>query len=200
MIRINLLPVKEIKAEVSRRREIAVGAVALGVTVASLAAVFGYQWYRQSVLQKELAGLQSELKMFNAKVKDVNELQTKILELETKNKVLENIKKNKSGPVRVMESLSAATPTALWLTEFRENSGDVTITGLAVDNQTIAEFLKSLESYAVFKEPELVESSQSDQTGAAPRRFSIKSKIIYHPTEQASAENTGSKPGDTKAN
>ena len=184
MIRINLLPVKEIKAEVSRRRELTISATALGVTVACIAAVFAFEWHEQSVLQKQLAALQDELKVFNAKAKDVNDLQTKIHEFENKNKVLETIKKKKSGPVRVMESLSAATPTALWLTEFRENAGDVTITGLAIDNQTIADFLKSLETRPVFREPELVESSQSEQAGGAPRRFSIKSKIVY----QAAAE------------
>ena len=201
MIRINLLPVKEIKAEVSRRREIAVGAAALGVTVLFLAAIFVYEWHRQSVLQQEVAQLKREVTVYNAKAKDVNELQTKIRENENKNKVFEDIRKKKSGPVRVMESLSAATPTALWLTEFKENSGDVTITGQAVDNQTIAEFLKSLESYAVFKDPELVESTQSDQSGGAPRRFSIKSRIVYQPVaQQTPAESAGSKPAETKAN
>lgn len=203
MIRINLLPVKELKAEVSRRREVTVGAIALGVTIASIAGLYAYEWRRQSALQQELTELRTELNNFNIKAKQVTELQTKIREFDNKNKVLENIRKKKSGPVRIMESLSAATPTALWLTEFKENAGDVTITGLAIDNQTIADFLKSLESYAVFKEPELVESSQNEQAGAAPRRFAIKSKLVYQPVQvpvPAPAGTEMTKPSETKAN
>src|SRR6185295_780677 len=106
MIRINLLPVKELKAEVSRRREVVVGAIALGVTIASIAGLYAYEWRRQSVLQQELTELRTELNNFNVKAKQVTELQTKVREFDNKNKVLENIRKKKSGPVRIMESLS----------------------------------------------------------------------------------------------
>ena len=187
MIRINLLPVKELKAEVSRRREVMIGALCLAATIVLSICVYLYQFHRTSVLEQELANLQTELRVFNAKAKDVAELQNKIKAYENKHNVLLSINKKKSGPVRVMESLSGATPNALWLTEFKEIAGDVTITGLASDNQTIAEFLKALETYAVFKETELVETAQSEQTGGPPRRFSIKSKVLYQPLTQPGA-------------
>ena len=141
MIRINLLPVKELKADVVRRRELMIGGLALASTVLLILGVYGYQWYQSSALGKQLDELQKELQVLNIKAKDVAELQKKIKEFDGKNKVIEDINKKKSGPVRVMESPSAATPNALWLTEFKETRGDLTITGVAVDNQTIAEFL-----------------------------------------------------------
>jgi type IV pilus assembly protein PilN len=198
MIRINLLPVKELKAEVSRRREVMIGVLCVTVTLALIAGVYLYQFHRTSVLEQELADLRTELLAFNAKAKDVADLQNKITAYENKHKVLQSINKKKSGPVRVMESLSAATPSALWLTEFKEIGGDVTITGLAVDNQTIAEFLKALETHAVFKETELVETAQTEQTGTPPRRFSIKSKVLYQPPGRP-AGSEKSEPG-TSAN
>jgi type IV pilus assembly protein PilN len=196
MIRINLLPVKELKAEVSRRREIMIGALCLGTTIVLILGVYLYQFHRVSVLEHELADLRTELRILNVKAKDVASLQDKIKEHESKHKVLENINKKKAGPVGVMESLSAATPTALWLTEFKETGGNVTITGVAMDNQTIAEFLKALGSYAFFKETELVETIQTEQKGMPPRRFSIKSKLQYLPPPVASGKAT-SQPAAT---
>lgn len=194
MIRINLLPVKELKAEVSRRRELMIGTICLAVTVVSILAVYLYQLHRTSLLEKELADLQSELQVFNGKAKEVGSLQSKIKEFQSKHQVLQSINKKKSGPLGVMESLSAATPSALWLTEFRETGGTVTITGVAVDNQTIAEFLKALGSYPFFKETELVETTQSEQTGMPPRRFSIKSKLLYQPVTQPAGKAVATAP------
>jgi len=200
MIRINLLPVKELKAEVSRRREVMIGAGSLVATLALILGVYLYQLHRTSIFEKELADLRSELQVLNAKAKNVGILQNKIKEHQGKLQVLQSINKKKSGPLGVMESLSAATPSALWLTEFRESGGNVTITGVAVDNQTIAEFLKALGSYVFFKETELVETTQSEQSGMPPRRFLIKSKLLYQPPEQPAASNkAGAQPAVTKS-
>ena len=181
MIRINLLPVKELKAEVVRRRELMIGGVSLALTGVLILGVYAYQWRQASTVEKELDELRKELQVLNVKAKDVAELQRKIKEFEGKNKVIDDINKKKSGPVRVMESLAVATPNALWLTEFKEIGGNLTITGVAVDNQTIAEFLKALATHAYFNNTELVETTQNQQAGLPPRRFLIKSRLTYQP-------------------
>jgi type IV pilus assembly protein PilN len=181
MIRINLLPVKERKAEEVRRRELIIGGVSLALTGLLIIAVYAYQWRQTAALETELAELRKELQVLNVKAKDVVEIQRKIKEFEGKNRVIEDINKKKSGPVRVMESLALATPNTLWLTEFKEVGGNLTITGVAADNQTIAEFLKALASHIYFSNTELVETTQNQQAGLPPRRFLIKSRVSYQP-------------------
>jgi type IV pilus assembly protein PilN len=181
MIRINLLPVKEIKAEVGRRRELTLGVLCLGATLVVIAGVYVLQYGRVSALEKEVKGLRTELTSLTVQAKGVTDLEARIKEVKGKHKVIEEINKKKAGPVRVMQSLSAATPAALWLTQFRETGGNLTITGVAVDNQTIAEFLKSLGTHPYFQNTELVETTQTDQAGLPPRRFLIKSKLLYQP-------------------
>ena len=191
MIRINLLPVKQIKAEVSRRRELTLGAVCLGATIAVIAAVYAVQYGRVSSLEGEVSGLRTELVSVNAKAKSVADLENKIKEVKSKHEVIVDIDKKKAGPVRVMESLSVATPGSLWLTQFKEVGGNLTITGVASDNQTIADFLKSLGTHAYFKNTELVETTQTDQPNLPPRRFLIRSKLLYRPVlAQAEAHKT----------
>jgi type IV pilus assembly protein PilN len=181
MIRINLLPVKELKEEIVRRRELMIGVLSLALTGALVLGVYGYQWRQVSGLEAELDELRKELQVLNVKAKNVLELQKKIKEFSSKSKVIEDINKKKSGPVRVMESLSAATPNALWLTEFKETGGNLAMTGVAADNQTIAEFLKALSSHAYFHNTELVETTQNLQAGLPPRKFLIRSRLTYHP-------------------
>ncbi|MBM4260768.1 MAG: hypothetical protein FJ143_14250 [Deltaproteobacteria bacterium] len=184
MICINLLPVRELKAEVTRRRETVLGVSCLVTVLVALGALYGYQAMQVSALEKELADARAELQQLAAKAKSVVELQARVAEFQGKHKVIEDINKKKAGPVRIMENLSASTPTALWLTQFRETGGDLTITGVAMNNQTIADFLKSLASHANFSNTELVETVQTEQAGLPPRRFLIKSRLLYQPPAQ----------------
>ncbi len=187
MIRINLLPVKALQAEVTRRREIIIGAVVLGAALALLIGTHVYQAYELSNLQTELASLRAELQALNVKIKEVGDLQNKIKDLRSKNKIIENLNKKKSGPVLVMESLSTATPNSLWLTDLRESGGNVTMNGLAVDNQTIADFMKAIALSKHFNNIELVETTQGAGPTAALKKFSIKTGVIYRPPDAVPA-------------
>ncbi len=197
MIRINLLPVRAIKAEFGRRRELVITGLSLGLLIVLILGLYLFQSYRLYGLGKDLASLRKEIEALNVQAKGVGELQKKIGELKGKLEVINNLNKKKTGPVRVMESLSSATPPRLWLTEFKENKGNLTISGLAVDNQTIADFLKALSSYDYFKNVDLVEATQIDQEGIPLKRFSIKSNLLYQVPPPTGPEKAGA-PSATK--
>ena len=179
MIRINLLPVKELKAEVSRRHDLVIGAVALGLTIVALGGLYFYQSHRVSTLNNELVGLNGDIEALNVKVKQVSQLQDKIKEFKGKNRIIEDLEKKKVGPGRVMESLSAAAPPSLWLTEFKDTGGNLIINGQAMDNQTVADFLKALASSSYFKDVELLETTQGGPGAGSYKKFSIKSVVSY---------------------
>ena len=181
MIRVNLLPVKQIKAEVSRRRDLIIGGTALGFTALIILGAYIYQSYRISKLQNEIATARGEIKALDVRVKEFGELQKKLKDFESKHKIIEDLNQRKAGPVHVMESLSAATPPTLWLTEFKETGGKLVITGLAVDNQTVANFLKALATFHYFKDVELVETTEGGPGSGPLKKFSLKSLISYQP-------------------
>jgi type IV pilus assembly protein PilN len=188
MIRINLLPVKALRAEVERRREIIIGSTVLAVVVVLLGGMHGYQSYQLSQLQTDLTTLRNELQALNVKIKEVGDLQVKIKDLRGKNKIIEDLNRKKSGPVLVMESLSNSTPGSLWLTDLRESGGNVTMNGLAVDNQTIADFLKSIAASKYFNNVELIETTQGAGPSASLKKFSIKTGVLYRPPEATSRD------------
>jgi len=189
MIRINLLPVRELEAQIARRRELMTGGLFLGVTFLGILVVFGYQYLSLSRLQTEMDDLEREIAALTLEAKGVAILQKKVADFKSKVKVIEELEAKKTGPVKVLESLSAATPARLWLTEFKETEGSVSINGLAVDNQAVAEFLKALTATGFFQNVELIESLQVDQNGTALKRFSLRSTLLYQ--IPAKTERTG---------
>ena len=179
MIRINLLPVKQISAEVGRRQDLLVAGLSVSMTAALVVGLYMFQSYRLFSLGSEASGLKKEIEALNVQLKEVGDLQQKVQALEQKIKVIDDLTKKKVGPVKIMESLSLATPARLWLTEFRESGGNLTLGGLAVDNQTVADFLKSLATSAYFANVDLVETTQVEQEGVPLKKFSIRSQLLY---------------------
>jgi len=191
MIRINLLPIKEIQAESTRRREMIIGGVALGATLLALLSMHLLQVFQLSSLESELAQLRSELQTLNVKVKQLGDLQNKIKEARGKNRIIDDLKKKKVGPVLVMANLAHAAPSTLWLTELRESGGVLTLSGLAADNKTVADFIHGLEASKHFKGVELIEIMEASAPTAGFKKFAIKTAVLYQPVEE--------KPLETKA-
>jgi len=196
MIRVNLLPIKALQAEVTRRREVIIGSSVLGSLAALLIGAHMYQARELSHLQNELSGLRSELQSLNLKVKEVGDLQNKIKDFRSKNKIIEDLNRKKSGPLLVMESLSSAVPASLWLTDFKESAGSLTMNGLAIDNQTIADFMKAIARSKYFTNVELVETTQGAGQSAALKKFALKTTVVYRPPESIPAS---SKPAPNVA-
>ncbi len=194
MIRINLLPVKELQAEVTRRREMIIGCSVLGVSLLLLLGTHLFQSYQFTHREKELAALRTELQALNAKVKEIADLQVKIKDLRSKQKIIDDLNSKKSGPVLVMASLSQATPASLWLTELRENGGIITMNGLASDNETVATFMKSLAGSKYFTGVELIETTQGVKATEGLKKFALKARAIYRPKNPAPADSKNGAP------
>ena len=191
MIRINLLPVRELKAEVARRQELTIGVMCLVLMGIVMGAFHIIQSSRLSSNEEELAALTNEIKALNSQAKGVTNLKKSIGVLKQKLKVIDELGKQKTGPAKVMESLSAAMSPRLWITEFKESGGNLSISGMAVDNQTIAGFLKALSSSPYFQGVELGETTQVEKNKQPTlKKFVLRSKLLYRLPDPAPAKNS----------
>ncbi len=188
MIRINLLPLKETERAIGRRQQLSL--VALGVAIALLIMIvpFIIQGRRLATLNTEIDELNKEIQQYNTQVKEVHELDRLKKEVQTKLRIIQDLNRKRMGPSRVLDDLSAATPDNLWLIDFGEINGQATVTGLALDNETIARFMRQLQESPYFYAVDLVETSRTTpQPANAPggdtpvsfTRFIVKSGIDY---------------------
>ncbi len=186
MIRINLLPVKEAQRAIGRRQQLSVAV--LGLVLAILAMIVPYllQGHTLARLDTELEQLRVQVVKLDQQTREVRDLEKKHKELQAKLKVIEDLNQKRVGPVRILQDLSSATPEKLWLLDFTDVNAQATITGLALDNQTIATFMRQLQSSKYFFEVDLVETSQSEPVRVASgadmgtfKKFIIKAHLDY---------------------
>jgi type IV pilus assembly protein PilN len=168
----------------------------LGSLAALLIGAHMYQAHALSQLQNELSGLRSELQSLNLKVKEVGDLQNKIKDFRSKNKIIEDLNRKRSGPTVGHGESFKRGPASLWLTDFKESAGSLTMNGLAIDNQTIADFMKAIAQSKYFTNVELVETTQGAGQSAALKKFALKTTVVYRPPESIPAS---SKPAPNVA-
>lgn len=135
--------------------------IGLGVALIFLGAC-GYRW---QVLQDEVTQ-QTQIK--TAKTKELDDLKKKVLEvedyekkkrlLEDKNRIIEELRKKQSGPVRLLDYLSQAVdPLKVWLVKV-EGDAQITVTGKALSNDDIVQFVLNLQQSNLFSSVALQES------------------------------------------
>jgi type IV pilus assembly protein PilN len=179
MIRINLIPVEEAERAAGRRQELAVGSLVLAVMVLGLVMAHLWQSFRLSSARREIRGLTQEIAAIEGPYADALRIEQQKQELREKLRVIAQLEAKKVGPVRILADLSTATPDKLWLTEFADSNGTLKLTGLGVDEQTVADFLRRLGTLPFFQSVDLDETSQVDQDGVKLKKFVIRGQIDY---------------------
>ena len=153
---------------------------------ASLVLAVGVFFWMQSAIDAKVTSskneslkLEAQLSHLQETTKEVKDLDKKRAELNDKLVVIATLKRNKVGPVRVLDDLNSALPERAWITEAKETAGMLHISGIALDNQTIATFMKDLGTSEYFSNVELGETKMVDKKGVKVRDFSLDAKISY---------------------
>lgn len=190
MIRINLLPVKEAESAFKRRQQLSIAALAVSVLVLLMVVPFVYQKRTLARLDNEMSQLASEIAAYERQTTEAKDLTKKEEELKARLQVIKDLDRKRVGPANVLAELSRTVPERLWLDEFTESDGVATVIGWALDNQTVADFMRQLGGSPYFFNVDLAEATQPDNpagqqslvnpgTGIRFKRFIIKASVDY---------------------
>ena len=150
--------------------------IGLGVTLIFLG-VCGYRYLdlvKEVTQQTQVKEAKTkELEALKKKIQEVEDYEKKKRLLEDKNRIIEQLRKNQSGPVRLLDYMSQSLdPLKVWLTSV-EGDTQVTIAGKALTNDDIVEFIKNLQQSNYFLSVTLQESVQSLDEGVTVYSFKI---------------------------
>ncbi|MFH2043914.1 MAG: PilN domain-containing protein [Pseudomonadota bacterium] len=187
MIRINLLPFRTARKKENIRRQISILSLALLLVFILLA----FQNFRLSDQVKEISGKVESKKIEIAKYavinKELAEIKKKLDILNKRMGIINGLEANRYEPVRLLDAMtSLIIPKRMWFVTFKSNGNNVNISGIAVDNQTVADFMTSLEGSKIFRTVNLKTLKKS---GAKGKQASFKNFVIscvkYTPGERA---------------
>ncbi len=190
MIRVNLLGTKEPSGagpileagfgggESSEKKGILAGIAILGLAVGAI----GVQWLSATrtinQLDEEINQLTQEKARLAPIIAQVEEYQAKLAELEEKERLIERLKNERQGPVRMLDALSDALPDFVWLTELTQRAGMVTIDGMAASLVSVADYIRKLEDNEWFQNVELVNASINTRQEQEFTEFQLRTQLV----------------------
>lgn len=175
MIHINLLPVRQIKQRLRVRNEVAIFLASLGLVAMLLLFATGKLIYSVNSLTGENNVLAAKKASYQPILDEIEKLKKDKGEQETKLEVIKKLKAVSQITVRILDELANIFPAnRLWVTSMRQAGDNMDLSGVALDNATIAQFMQSINESGYFSSVELSQSQQITIAGAKLKSFNLK--------------------------
>lgn len=165
MIRINLLPYRAERKKENVRNQIFIFLFIIALFTSALGYV--HFWFKDQIqsLNTEIAKTKQELEKYNKIVKQVEELEATLELLKQKRNVITELEATREESFLLMDTLTGlVVENRMWLTKFEamekvkrappKKKGEkpavtvnveITIEGIALDNKTVADFMRRIE-------------------------------------------------------
>jgi len=165
MIKINLLPTKKKppKKVIDLQQQVILAVLILVLVVIAL----GYYWKTQSDriarLENEKVAAEKRIADQDNKLKEVKNVEEERKKVTERIEIIEKLKKNQAGPVRLLDVVSTALPKGVNISSLSETNNNVNIDGDAFTNEDVVRFIDNLKASPLLKDVMLLETNQSTQ-------------------------------------
>ena len=160
MIRINLLPIRASKKREYGRQQL----ILLGLLII-IALIGNFFWYQKTerdlqTMDGQIANTKTQISQLEKTIGEVKSITQEKQALEDKLKILDALKKGRTGPVKVMDELATIIPAKVWINDYAEQGGAVSIKGDAVTYEDLSAFAKKLKGSKHFHDVAIKRASQ----------------------------------------
>ena len=178
MIKINLLLARKEKKRVGLRKEIVV--LILSVVLLVVLIIL-FQWRLEKETEETLAKISNtkkEIAYYKSLTTEVNKAKEAQKSLQDKLNIINSLRKEKDSPAKVLDELSIDKPEKLHLESLKKDGSKLGIEGIALDDETIANFMTNLRKSKLFKNVDLIVSEQVEQSKVKLKKFILSCEII----------------------
>ena len=170
MIKINLIPFRDIEKKENIRRQVTIAVLSVILVVVVMA--YYYIRLKNTIadMTAEIENTKMELKAAETEAKKVDQIKQELNRLNTKIQVIKTIETSRKASIKLLDNMtkmvdeqtsideSGASPDEigkpvkrLWFTSFQANGPDININGIALDNKTVADFMTRLQGSKIYK-------------------------------------------------
>ncbi|HEX7140115.1 MAG TPA: PilN domain-containing protein [Vicinamibacterales bacterium] len=130
-----------------------IGLVVLGAVIS-----LGYWLYAKRNLANTEATMEQrklEAQKLESAINAVNDFQKKKDSLQKRIDLINQLKQNQKGPVRIMDQVSRDLPDLVWLDSMNITSGHIALNGRGLNPNAIALFVANVKQDPFFEEPQV---------------------------------------------
>ena len=188
MIRINLLPHREL-ARAARRRQFS---VLLGIAVAAgvLTVVLGHSVIaaRQSAQEARNAYLEQEIAKLDVQISQIKKIREQTQALLERKQVVETLQSNRTEVVHLFDQMIRLLPDGLYLKSFKQVGDVVTISGYTQSSARVSTLMRNLDSSPFFESSRLIEIKAATVSNLRANEFLLSVKQTRQQTEDSTGK------------
>ncbi len=179
MISINLLPVREWKKREAVRQQVSVFFLSFVLLIVGLLALgFGIQG-KVSAQRKELKRLEARKAQLAYVNKKITLAKRKSKEIEAKFNAIEKLQKGRTRTVKILDEIVTCLPIdRLWLKNLELEGGQLKLSGIALDNHTVALFMRRLDASPSTRKVKLVNTRRQKIKGHDLMQFDLVADLV----------------------
>ncbi len=190
MIRINLLPYRAARKKENIRFQVN---VFFGSVIFVGLVIFWYNAHlgsRIGNLNSEISSTQAQVAKYQQINKEIAEIKKNLAVLEKKIQVIQSLDQDRQAPVRNLDSIyQLLVEKRMWYTQLEEKGEGFKVSGVAIDNQTVADFMTRIDKSERFHNVRLAAVKQYKLSGKEDlslKQFDVN--FEKKPSEKNSAE------------
>ena len=183
MIRVNLLPHRQIRREAKQRE---FGLMALFSAVAACAILFVAYTIINSKVESQLERnqrLNNAITKLDKEIADIKDLKEKISAMLERKQVVENLQTNRSQAVVVFDELSRQLPEGMYFKSIKQEGKVITLEGVADTNARVATLVRNFNQSNWMESPILVEIKAITVGAQKQNLFTLKVSLKTPTTE-----------------
>lgn len=167
------------------------GFVGLGLLLA------GAYWFINNGTLKKRQRIQAERQVeadkLEAIIREVEAFQRRKDSLQQRIDLINQLKQNQKGPVRIMDRISQDLPDLVWIDRMSVSGGRITLSGRGLNPNAIANFVENVKNDPYFEEPAL---GSLTEVQAVPLVYSFDMTFAFTYTPKTPGATPGA-PGTT---
>lgn len=177
MIKVNLLPVKRKKKPKPLPSFLVIsviGTVCVCIILAYLSFFFSS---RLSSKKAQFAANEKKIAELKEMIKAVEDFEKRNKTFKERNDIIEQLTKNKSLPVKILDEFSTLLPNGVWLQALSVSGGSINLEGYGFTNNDIVTYVDNIKKSPLFTEVYLQESKSVEAEKVAVYMFKLTCKL-----------------------
>lgn len=171
--------------------------VITGVVLGIIAAATYWFWNKRELAERQRVAEQRtvEAQKLESIIKEVENYQRRKDSLQQRIDLINELKQNQKGPVRILDQISRDLPDLVWLDNMNMTRNRVSLSGRGLNPNAIALFIENVKNDPYFEEPTVGAVTQIS-TNPLVYSFDMNFSFTYAPKTPAGTSPTGA-PGTT---
>ncbi|MDC7691896.1 PilN domain-containing protein [Vogesella indigofera] len=173
MIRINLLPHRELKKAAHRKRFQNMLAAAL-LTGLGLSYA-GYSWLDSTLSEQQRRNQQLEqaIAQLDQQLSNIENLRQQRMALLSRKELVEQLQNSRTEATRIFDHLIKTLPEGVFIKSFKQTGTTIALSGTSLSSARVSALMRNLEQSEVFSAPILIEVSSTLVDNVRANDFSL---------------------------